>query len=173
MFTLQVGLAVEAREQIVDAEGFQDALITSPQHPLVRYAKQFVSQCFQQFFSVGLLYFDSSLRVQNHWETKGRFRKRVVLANAPSFRFCSFRGNIRRYPRSDFRSVGTIQMYPRSGFRSGGTSGKPPFWKPFWKPPFWKPPFCQPQSVSSSSSQLGFCFVFRSIRASEPKKRKH
>ena len=31
----------------------------------------------------------------NHWEIKGRFRKRVVLANVPSFRF-SFRGNIRR-----------------------------------------------------------------------------
>ena len=29
------------------------------------------------------------------WEIKGRFRKRVVLANVPSFRF-SFRGNIRR-----------------------------------------------------------------------------
>ena len=32
---------------------------------------------------------------QSHWEIKGRFRKRVVLANVPSFRF-SFRGNIRR-----------------------------------------------------------------------------
>ena len=30
-----------------------------------------------------------------HWEIKGRFRKRVVLANVPLFRF-SFRGNIRR-----------------------------------------------------------------------------
>ena len=30
-----------------------------------------------------------------HGEIKGRFRKRVVLANVPSFRF-SFRGNIRR-----------------------------------------------------------------------------
>ena len=30
-----------------------------------------------------------------HWEIKGRFRKRVVLANVPSFRL-SFRGNIRR-----------------------------------------------------------------------------
>ena len=30
-----------------------------------------------------------------HWEIKGRFRKRVVLANVPSFRF-SFRGNIRQ-----------------------------------------------------------------------------
>ena len=32
---------------------------------------------------------------ESHWEIKGRFRKRVVLANLPSFRF-SFRGNIRR-----------------------------------------------------------------------------
>ena len=34
-------------------------------------------------------------RVTFHWEIKGRFHKRVVLANVPSFRF-SFRGNIRR-----------------------------------------------------------------------------
>ena len=33
--------------------------------------------------------------VYNHWEIKGRFRKRVVLANIPLFRF-SFRGNIRQ-----------------------------------------------------------------------------
>ena len=45
----------------------------------------------------------------NHWETRGRFRKRVVLANVPSFWF-SFQGNMR--------------MYPRSGLRSGGTSAK-------------------------------------------------
>ena len=32
---------------------------------------------------------------KGHWEIKGRFRKRVVLANVPSFRF-SFRGNIRQ-----------------------------------------------------------------------------
>ena len=44
-----------------------------------------------------------------HREIKGRFRKRVVLANVPSFRF-SFRGNMR--------------THPRSGFRSGGTSAK-------------------------------------------------
>ena len=42
----------------------------------------------------------------------GGCNKRVVLANVPSFRF-SFRGNMRTYPRSGFRSV---------GFRSGGTS---------------------------------------------------
>ena len=41
-----------------------------------------------------------------HWERKGRFRERAVLANVPSFRFL-FRGNIRMYPRSGFRSRGT------------------------------------------------------------------
>ena len=58
-----------------------------------------------------------------HWEIKGRFRKRVVLAKVPSFRF-SFRGNIRTYPSFRFSFRGNIRMYPRSGFRSGGTSAK-------------------------------------------------
>ena len=43
------------------------------------------------FFSA----YSSVFPVFVHWEIKGRFRKRVVLANVPSFRF-SFRGNIRR-----------------------------------------------------------------------------
>ena len=76
----------------------------------------------------------------NHWEIKGRFPKRVVLANVPSFRF-SFRGNIRRnHPFGNHPVVNTKKghweikgrfpkgwfwrMYPRSGFRSGGTSAK-------------------------------------------------
>ena len=75
-----------------------------------------------------------------HWEIKGRFRKRVVLANVPSFRF-SFRGNIRRnHPFGNHPFVNTEKahweikgrfpkgwfrrMYPRSCFRSGGTSAK-------------------------------------------------
>ena len=75
-----------------------------------------------------------------HWEIKGRFPKRVVLANVPSFRF-SFRGNIRRnHPFENHPFVNTKKghweikgrfpkgwfwrMYPRSGFRSGGTSAK-------------------------------------------------
>ena len=45
-------------------------------------AKQY-GECSEMFFPK-----------ENHWEIKGRFRKRVVLANVPSFRF-SFRGNIR------------------------------------------------------------------------------
>ena len=41
--------------------------------------------------------FDTFRRLSRdfHWEIKGRFPKRVVLANVPSFRF-SFRGNIRQ-----------------------------------------------------------------------------
>ena len=75
-----------------------------------------------------------------HWEIKGRFPKRVVLANVPSFRF-SFRGNIRRnHPFGNHPFVNTKKghweikgrfpkgwfwrMYPRSGFRSGGTSAE-------------------------------------------------
>ena len=75
-----------------------------------------------------------------HWEIKGRFSKRVVLANVPSFRF-SFRGNIRRnHPFGNHPFVNTKKghweikgrfpkgwfwrTYPRSGFRSGGTSAK-------------------------------------------------
>ena len=75
-----------------------------------------------------------------HWEIKGRFRKRVVLASVPSFRF-SFRGNIRRnHPFGNHPFVNTKKghweikgrfpkgwfwrTYPRSGFRSGGTSAK-------------------------------------------------
>ena len=57
-----------------------------------------------------------------HWEIKGRFRKRVVLANVLSFRF-SFRGNMRTYPRSGFRWTlfrGNIRAYPRSGFSFRG-----------------------------------------------------
>ena len=75
-----------------------------------------------------------------HWEIKGWFRKRVVLANVPPFRF-SFRGNIRRnHPFGNHPFVNTKKghweikgrfpkgwfwrTYPRSGFRSGGTSAK-------------------------------------------------
>ena len=75
-----------------------------------------------------------------HWEIKGWFRKRVVLANVPSFRF-SFLGNIRRnHPFGNHPFVNTKKghweikgrflkgwfwrTYPRSGFRSGGTSAE-------------------------------------------------
>ena len=77
------------------------------------------------------------IRAMNfHWEIKGRFRKRVVLANVPSFRF-SFWGNIRMYPRSGFRSEGTSECTLVPVFVPGE---HPP------KPPFWKPSFCQPQN---------------------------
>ena len=63
-----------------------------------------------------------------HWETKGRFRKRVVLANVPSFLF-SFRGNTRTYPRSCFRSGGTSECTLVLVFVPGEHPSKPPFWK--------------------------------------------
>ena len=45
--------------------------------------------------TAGSFGFQEVRTASDHWEIKGRFRKRVVLANVPSFRF-SFRGNIRR-----------------------------------------------------------------------------
>ena len=47
------------------------------------------------FCSARIFKFAAWLPLKPHWEIKGRFRKRVVLANVPSFRF-SFLGNIRR-----------------------------------------------------------------------------
>ena len=63
-----------------------------------------------------------------HWEIKGRFRKRVVLANVPSFRF-PFWGNMRTYPRSGFRSGGTSECTLVAVFVPGEHPPKPPFWK--------------------------------------------
>ena len=102
-------------------------------------------------FFASLSVHGSQFTVYAHWEIKGRFRKRVVLANVPSFRF-SFRGNIRQnHPFGNHPFVNTKKghweikgrfpkgwfwrTYPRSGFRSGGTSAETTFWKP---------PFCQP-----------------------------
>ena len=59
---------------------------------------------------------------------KGRFRKRVLLANVPSFRF-SFRGNMRTYPRSGFRSGGTSECTLVPVFVPGEHPPKPPFWR--------------------------------------------
>ena len=70
-----------------------------------------------------------------HWEIKGRFRKRVVLAHVPSFRFF-VPGEHVNVPsvRLSFRE--NIQMYPRSGgFRSGEIRQTHPFGKhPFVNP---------------------------------------
>ena len=63
-----------------------------------------------------------------HWVTKGRFQKRVVLANVPSFR-SSFWGNIQMYPRSGFRSGGTSECTPVPLFVPSEHPPKPPFWK--------------------------------------------
>ena len=51
-----------------------------------------------------------------HWEMKGRFPERVVLADVPSVRF-SFRGNMRMYPRSCLRSEGTMEHPNVPSFR--------------------------------------------------------
>ena len=85
--------------------------------------------------------------LQTREETKGRFCKRVVLANVPSFRFLvpSFRF---LYPRSDFWYRRSVFLSPRSSFWYSrfvfctlvpvwGSREHPP--KPFWKPPFANP----------------------------------
>ena len=95
---------------------------------------------FRANFNTQLEY--HALQNYYHWETRGRFRKRVVLANVPSFQF-SFRGNMR--------------TYPRSGFRSGGTSERtlvPVFVPGEHPPPFGKPPFCQPPILQTDLSDF-------------------
>ena len=89
---------------------------------------------------------------QVHWEIKGRFPKRVVLANVPSlvdvpdifvFFFILGRGG----GGGQFFFFGAeMSTKPRSGFRSGRTCERPlvPVFFPgehLPKPPFWKPPF--------------------------------
>ena len=63
-----------------------------------------------------------------HWKTKGRFRKRAVLSNVPSFRF-SFQGNMWTYPGSGFRSGGTCERTLVPVFGTGEHPPKPPFCK--------------------------------------------
>ena len=88
--------------------------------------------------------------IKYHWEIKGRFCKRVVLANVPSFRF-SFRGNIRRnHPFGNRPFVNTKKghweikgRFPKGWF---GERTLVPVFVPGEhppKPPFWKPPFCE------------------------------
>ena len=86
-------------------------------------------------------------------ETKGRFRKRAVLENVPSFRFLVL-GNIRMYPRSGFWYRGTSactlvwQQNSSSApnfakFRNSGACRNrtksifitTSIWKQFWPPP--------------------------------------
>ena len=64
-----------------------------------------------------------------HWEIKGRFRKRVVLASVPLFQF-SFWGNMRTYPHSGFCSGGTSECTLVPVRVPGEHPPKPPFWKP-------------------------------------------
>ena len=66
-----------------------------------------------------------------HREIKGRFRKRVVLANVPSFRF-SFRGNMRTYPCSGFvpgkhPNVPSFRFSFRGNIRQKHPFGNHPF----------------------------------------------
>ena len=68
-------------------------------------------------------------------EPKGRYRKRAVLANVPSFRFC-VPGNIRMYPCFGFSYRGISECTLVLVFRTGEHPPKPPF----SKPPFGEPP---------------------------------
>ena len=79
-----------------------------------------------------------------HWETKGRFRKRAVLANVPSFRF-SFWRNMRAYPRSGFRS-GEHPNVPSFRFSFRGNIRQ--------NHPFEEPPFCQPPNNAREFAQI-------------------
>ena len=77
--------------------------------------------------------------------TKGRFRKGVVLANVPLFRFF-VPGNIRMYPRSGFWYRGTSECTLVPVF---GTREHPP------KPPFWKVSLCESRKRVSPSIGQG------------------
>ena len=83
--------------------------------------KVFVGDPFAQhwFLDLGLL-------------TQGRFRKRAVLANVPSFRFW-VPGNIHMFPRSGFCYRGTSVCTFVPVFGTGEHLPKPPFWKPPFK----------------------------------------
>ena len=87
--------------------------------------------------------------IKSRWETKGRFLKRVVLANVPSFRF-PFRGNMRMYPHSGFRSGGTSECTLVPVLVPGEHPNLPSFRFSFrgnirQNHPFGNHPFCQPQ----------------------------
>ena len=69
-----------------------------------------------------------SYSAKSHWETKGRFRKRLALANVPSFRF-SFRGEHANVPSFRFCSGGTSECTLVPVFVLGEHPPKPPFWR--------------------------------------------
>ena len=101
-------------------------------------------------------YYFSNYSGNNHWEIKGRFRKRVVFGestlvpgfrsegtcectlvpvfvpgehpNVPSFRF-SFRGNMQMCPRSGLRYRGTSECTLVPVFVAGEHPQKLCFWK--------------------------------------------
>ena len=85
-------------------------------------------------------------------ETKGQFRKRVVLANAPLLRF-SFSGTRERTLVPVF-VPGNIRMYLRSGLCSGGNIHQ--------NHPFGKPS-CEPLRIACVCARLCVCFAFMCI----------
>ena len=69
----------------------------------------------------------------SHWEIKGRFRRRVVLANVPSFRF-SFRENMRRnHPFGNHPFVNTKKGH----WEIKGRFPKGWFWRTYLRSGFW------------------------------------
>ena len=79
----------------------------------------------------------SRLEIGINHLTKGRFRRRVVLANVPSFRSL-VPGNIRMYLRSVFWYQGTSECALVPSFVPGNIRQNHPFGKP---------PFCEPPNL--------------------------
>ena len=82
----------------------------------------------------------------SHWKIKGRFRKRAVLANVPSFRF-SFQGNVHQnHPFGNHPFVNTKKGHweIKGGFQKGGFGERTlvPVFVPGEHPP--KPPLRGP-----------------------------
>ena len=134
---------------------FKNSRQISPKISLKRKTKRslptsFCRGCRVKTFPRNYVYIHIHSARKGHWEIKGRFRKRVVLANVPSFRF-SFRGiNMRTYPRSGFRSRGTSECTLVRVFVQGE---HPP------KPPFWKPPFVNPRKGVVLCERTCFCLL--------------
>ena len=87
-------------------------------------------------------------------ETKGRFRKRVVLANVPSFRF-SFQGTFGKHtlvpvlvPEEHLANVPLFQFSFRGNIRQNH--------------PFTKPPFCEPPKLGR---RFGYFCIFSLFEA--------
>ena len=80
-----------------------------------------------------------------HRETKGRFRKRVVLANVPSFPVSRSGGTcectlVPVFVPGEHPNVPSFRFLSRGNIRQN--------------PPFGKPPFCQPSKIASLSGVI-------------------